>query len=98
MGGTTRDPRRRVSGYLPSRPPVVAPSSALAARITKPFYLDDAKFAVMAKTGVRGQEQAAMLGSHGADSLQVLLSGSKSMSEAVGHVTTALVSRGTKML
>lgn len=71
--------------------------SAAAAGIDPPFYLEDAKFAVMARAGVR-EQQAAGLGSADADSVQNLVAGAGSANEAAEHVTTALVNRVSKML
>ncbi|KAI1781129.1 putative polyketide synthase [Hypoxylon cercidicola] len=71
--------------------------SAVAAGIDQPFYLEDAKFAIMARTGVR-EQQAAGLGDANADSVQNLVAASASANEAAEHVTTALVNRVSKML
>ncbi|KAI6092718.1 PKS01 highly reducing polyketide synthase [Hypoxylon rubiginosum] len=71
--------------------------SAVAAGIDQPFYLEDAKFAIMAQTGVR-EQAAAGLGSGNADSVQNLVAGCASANEAAEHVTTALVNRVSKML
>jgi NADPH:quinone reductase-like Zn-dependent oxidoreductase/NAD(P)-dependent dehydrogenase (short-subunit alcohol dehydrogenase family)/aryl carrier-like protein len=73
--------------------------SAIAAGITMPFYLDDAKFAIMAQTGIR-EQRAAAEGSRNSnkDSVQALLAKSTSASEAAEHVTSALVDRVAKML
>ncbi|MCJ1386171.1 hypothetical protein MMC17_009297 [Xylographa soralifera] len=70
--------------------------SAIAAGISTPFYLEDARFAIMAKTGVRVQS---------ADRRSTLPSPLKRLSRrpppsrgATEHITDALVNRVAKIL
>lgn len=70
--------------------------SAMAAGISTPFYLKDARFAIMAKTGVRTQSANQRNGN--AVSLQTLLSQAPSLQEATKHITEALVNRVAKMM
>ena len=74
--------------------------SALAAGISTPFYLqDDARFSIMARTGVRAQQSGGGHASQNAAmSTQALLSKAGSMQEAAQVVTDALVRRVAKML
>lgn len=70
--------------------------NALAFGIPEPFYLADAKFAIMAKTGLR--EQAKTSQPDDVDSVQALVARSTSVAEAAEHVLAALVTRMAKML
>ncbi|KAI2634221.1 putative polyketide synthase [Hypomontagnella submonticulosa] len=72
--------------------------SAVAAGISQPFYLEDAKFAIMAQTGIREQQEAGLGNNANTHSVQSLVAGSTSPAEAAEHVTTALVNRVSKML
>jgi zearalenone synthase (highly reducing iterative type I polyketide synthase) len=69
--------------------------SAIAAGITMPFYLEDARFAILEKTGIQGQNSAA---SNGSASIQALVSQAKSLTEATELVLDALVQRVAKIL
>ena len=69
--------------------------SALAAGISTPFYLENARFSIMAKTGVRGQSSES---GQNSVSAQALVSEAKSFEEAAGHVLDALVKHIAKML
>lgn len=77
--------------------------SALTANIPPPFYLDDARFAIMAETGVRAATAALAAagggsnGSSSSASVGQLVSQAESLPEATGHVTDALVARVAKM-
>lgn len=70
--------------------------SAMAAGINTPFYLDDARFSIMAKTGVRSQSATQKQGI--TVSTHSLISQATSLQEATEHVTEALVNRVAKML
>ncbi|KAF4632818.1 hypothetical protein G7Y89_g5307 [Cudoniella acicularis] len=69
--------------------------SAFAAGITPPFYLDNARFSIMARTDIRGQTSATAGDSVSA---QMLISQAKSFEEAADYVLTALVKHVAKML
>ena len=71
-------------------------SSALAFKIPEPFYLSDAKFAIMAKTGLREFTRGPQV--EDTNSVQALVAGSSSVAEATEHVLAALVNRLAKML
>ena len=62
--------------------------SAVAAGIDRPFYLDNARFSIMARTGVHGQKSDT-----GGNSVapHILLSRAKSLEEAVSHALQALM-------
>ena len=70
--------------------------SAMAANISTPFYLSDARFSIMAKTGVRAQSANQNQGA--TVSTQTLVAQAGSISEAVEHIAEALVARVSKML
>ena len=70
--------------------------SAMTAGISTPFYLEDSRFAIMAKTGVRAQ--SANQKKFTADSTQTLISQATSLQEATEHIIEALVNRVAKML
>lgn len=72
--------------------------SALAAGITAPFYLEDARFAIMARTGVRAAAAANDQSASASASVSQLVSQATSISEAAEHVTDALIARVAKML
>ncbi|KAI1307850.1 putative polyketide synthase [Xylaria venustula] len=72
--------------------------SALVHGIDKPFYLEDAKFSILAQTGVRKQLANGGGAGDDAQSVQALVAGSTSPAQATEHVTTALVNRVSKML
>jgi NADPH:quinone reductase-like Zn-dependent oxidoreductase/NAD(P)-dependent dehydrogenase (short-subunit alcohol dehydrogenase family) len=69
--------------------------SAIAAGINTPFYLNNARFSIMARTGVRGQNSDT-----GGNSIapHTLISQAKSLEEAGGYVLKALVDVVAKML
>lgn len=70
--------------------------SAIAAGITMPFYLEDARFSIMAKTGVREQNTSQKQNTKA--STRVLIQQATSLQEATEHVIEALVNRVAKML
>ncbi|KAL6719039.1 hypothetical protein ACLMJK_003274 [Lecanora helva] len=74
--------------------------SALAAGISPPFYLnDDARFSIMAGTGIKASQIGSANASQGAAmSTQALLSKAGSLQEAAQVVTDALKARVAKML
>lgn len=69
--------------------------SAIAAGITTPFYLEDPRFSIMAKTGVRDQNSS---GKENTLSTKAFISQATSLAEAAEHVLEALVNRVAKML
>ena len=72
--------------------------SAIAAGISTPFYLEDnARFSIMAKTGVRAKSGAAGASGEGVNT-QALVAKAGSIAEASQYITDALVRRVAKML
>lgn len=69
--------------------------SSIAAGINTPFYLSDARFSIMAKTGVRGQESET---SSNSIAPHTLISQAKSLDEATTYVLKALTDVVAKML
>ena len=69
--------------------------SAIAAGIEKPFYLDSARFSIMARTGVHGSNSDT-----GASSIapHTLISQAKSLDEAGSYVLKSLVDLIARML
>ncbi|QGA19838.1 hypothetical protein EYB26_007533 [Talaromyces marneffei] len=73
--------------------------SVVSNNITEPFYLSDAKFAIMARMGLREQQQnSTMRANSVTDSVGGLVAKSTSVAEAAEHVKTALIQRVAKML
>ncbi|KAK3319476.1 putative polyketide synthase [Cercophora scortea] len=70
--------------------------SVSLAGITTPYYLDDARFSIIARTGLH--DIASSAGSGGNVPAHVLISQAKSMPEAVASVLEALVKQVAKML
>jgi zearalenone synthase (highly reducing iterative type I polyketide synthase) len=70
--------------------------SVVAGGFEAPWYLDDPKFAVMARTGLKGQSKASTNGN--VDDVRGQLSRAKTLEEATKVVTDALVDRVAKML
>ena len=69
---------------------------AIATGITTPFYLDDPRFSILARTGVWEQELTSTCGD--SVSVQTLIAQAKSLPEAAEYVLEALVKRVAKML
>ncbi|KAK4042013.1 PKS01 highly reducing polyketide synthase [Parachaetomium inaequale] len=70
--------------------------SAVAGGFEAPWYLDDPKFAVMARTGLKGSTKTAQAAA--VDDVPARLSRAKTLDEAARVVTEALVDRVAKML
>lgn len=71
--------------------------SAIAAGITMPFYLEDnARFSIMARTGLRAQSASGA--KDDTLSTQILVASSTSLAEAAQYVMDALMDRVAKML
>ena len=94
-----------IEGALPAQvlTGLATGGSALVAGIPMPFYFSDAKFSIMSKTDMK--EAAVITGVDGGnvdkqqqDSVRSLVSDSKDMREAAGHVASALVRRVAKLL
>jgi zearalenone synthase (highly reducing iterative type I polyketide synthase) len=66
------------------------------AGIKTPYYLDDARFSIMARTGLRGSDSAVASGD--AIPAHSLISQSQSLQEAASSVLEALVKQVAKML
>ncbi|KAI4781335.1 polyketide synthase [Aureobasidium sp. EXF-3400] len=71
--------------------------SAVAAGIETPFYLDNARFAIMAMTGARGGTSGTGSASDSAPA-HVLVGQAKSLEDAANSVTECLVKQVAKML
>jgi zearalenone synthase (highly reducing iterative type I polyketide synthase) len=84
-----RDPAQIVTS-------IATGGSVVAGGFEAPWYLDDPKFAVMARTGLKGQSKASTSGS--VDDVRGQLSRAKTLEEATKVVTDALVDRVAKML
>ncbi|EAQ86894.1 hypothetical protein CHGG_08147 [Chaetomium globosum CBS 148.51] len=91
-----------ISGDISSRgsPQIVSGiatgGSVVASGLEAPWYLDDPKFAVMARTGLKGHSKASTAGN--VDDVRGQLSQAKTLEEATRVVTDALVDRVAKML
>ncbi|KAL1963672.1 hypothetical protein VTN77DRAFT_7876 [Rasamsonia byssochlamydoides] len=70
--------------------------SALAAGISNPFYFDDARFSILARTGQQQQQKHNSAG--GGLSVQTQLAQAQSLNEATQVVQTTLLARVAKSL
>lgn len=66
------------------------------AGIDTPFYFDDPRFSILAKTGARGQTTSTC--PEQAVSLQAQIAQAKTLAEAAGYISDALVARVAKSL
>ncbi|KAL7905029.1 putative polyketide synthase [Trichoderma velutinum] len=91
-----------IAGHLPAQvlTGLATGGSTIAAGISPPFYLSDAKFSIMATTDLEKVNGSAVDSNNRrkSDSIRALVSKSESLVEASGHVTASLVGRIAKML
>lgn len=72
--------------------------SAIQAGIDPPYYLDDSRFSILARTGLRDSDSTST-GAKGSDvSAHILISKATTMQEAIASVQEAFVKQVAKML
>ena len=71
---------------------------AQAARIRRPFYFDDVRFSILAKTGLANKREASSSGANGTVALRDQVAQAEALVDAARAVTGAMVARVAKSL
>jgi NADPH:quinone reductase-like Zn-dependent oxidoreductase/NADP-dependent 3-hydroxy acid dehydrogenase YdfG/aryl carrier-like protein len=93
-----------ISGDVAGRVPpqivtgIATGGSAVAGGSEAPWYLDDPKFAIMRRSGLKGNAAASAATTQAVDDVQAQLSRAETMDQAASVITKCLVDRVAKML